>query len=123
MTNSLAGKHDPIFHQDSLNIVLQHADLAIQQSVLTKQLSQLRLKAPHQSYRSSVCPVRVRAPLLPFSFSPGVWNKGSIQPPSARTKHCHFKNLSILNLNHNNLSLTTNSLDFLPVVVYNFYYN
>ena len=45
------------------------------------------------------------APLLPFSFSPGDWNKASIQPPSALTKHSHFKDLSILNSNHNNLSI------------------
>ncbi len=41
MTNSFAGKHDPIFHQDRLNIVLQHTDLPIQQSVLAEQLPEL----------------------------------------------------------------------------------
>ena len=29
-----------------------------------------------------------------------IWNKGSIQPPSALTKHSHFKDLLILNRNH-----------------------
>jgi hypothetical protein len=36
--------------------------------------------------------------LLPFSFSPGDWHKGSLQPPSALTKHSHFKDLSLLTL-------------------------
>ena len=56
---------------------------------------------------------RHAAPLLPFSFSPGDWNKGSIQPPSALTKHSHFKDLSILNSNRSNLSFSQRFDDFL----------